>query len=231
LFHSNLLREYVDRTAEVWKRWESDGNALDLRKKQFLKSVGDGLLSFVAGSGASNKTVLMKTPNPRNLLNIFDLFPACLLLILIRDGRDATESQVQAGTFASHEAAFTTWGERTRDLMAFMRQVKTREGSCMLTRYEDLVLNPETSFNSIASFLGNSGVFIDHKIVERLPVFGSSELGTKHSSRFEWCVRCKPQDFRPIGRWKAWEPRRRDLFKTIAGKELIELGYATDLAW
>jgi len=231
LFHSDLLKRYVDQTIAIWRRWEADCTLLDLRKKQLLASIGNGLLSFAVGWVPTNTLVVMKTPNPQHISNIFELFPGSRLLVLIRDGRDATESQVRAGTFTEYGAAFETWKERIRAVMTFMQQAENQQRSWMLVRYEELLLKPEVTFNAIASFAGHKEVLIDHTIVERLPVFGSSELGTRECSIFRWSVQQKPEDFQPIGRWKAWGLDRRDLFKSIAGKELIELGYANDFTW
>src|SRR6185437_10640715 len=134
----------------------------------------------------TNTLVVMKTPNPQHISNIFELFPGSRLLVLIRDGRDATESQVRAGTFTEYGAAFETWKERIRAVMTFMQQAENQQRSWMLVRYEELLLKPEVTFNAIASFAGHKEVLIDHTIVERLPVFGSSELGTRECSIFRW---------------------------------------------
>jgi hypothetical protein len=50
-------------------------------------------------------------------------------------------------------------------------------------------------------------------------------------SEVHWGLVEKPRDFQPIGRWSSWSASRRWLFKRLAGRELIDLGYVGSDQW
>ena len=65
--------------------------------------------------------------------------------------------------------------------------------------------------------------------MRQIPVHGSST--TRERGRVTWNPVARQQGFNPIGRWQDWPAHRKWLFKRIAGRELIDLGYAQDMNW
>jgi hypothetical protein len=104
----------------------------------------------------------------------------------------------------------------------------------MVIRYEDLHLNPRPNCIRLLEFMG---VEISEPILtamENADVVGSSFYGEdqKESARKpNWRPTARTDAFRPVGRWSHWGAVEKQLFKQMAGKELIELGYEKDLNW
>ena len=154
-------------------------------------------------------------------------------MILIRDGRDAVESAVRSWPNRSYEYWMKRWAEGARSILDFMKSEggSTLQGkSWQLVKYEDLLERPTATITEFLGLLGIDPGSFDWSRVERLPVHGSSqypdEAGTVTGEKLE-----KSEDFNPLGRWDHWGWRRKRLFKKIAGKELISLGYASDNRW
>jgi hypothetical protein len=66
--------------------------------------------------------------------------------------------------------------------------------------------------------------------LERLPVHGSSQYRDPSGQVTGKFVE-KSADFKPLGRWQQWGWRRKRLFKSLAGQELIRLNYAPNNRW
>ena len=229
---SGLLTQYVEETAKIWSLWEKDAATLNSSSDELLAAIGSGILRFIGGPTDSSKRVVIKTPTSASLHNFPRLFPSCRVILLVRDGRDTTESQVQSWQHVPYASAFAQWAQGARELLEFSSNCRRGRGvSWVLIRYEHLLTDTAAVLKSIGSFLDIHTDHLDLEAVARLPVYGSSEIGKKIGSRFEWCVEAKPQGFNPIGRWRNWPLERRELFKRLAGKELIDLGYEGAEAW
>lgn len=233
LAESYLLRMYAERTAARWRILENSNQVVQVNEALLLKSIGSGILRFIGLPTSSDRRLLLKTPNCRHLANFPELFPSCFLILLVRDGRDCSESQVRSGFQMDYAAAFRNWATRTREMLEFIRaqDAHFKMAYLKLIHYEDLVRSPQACLESLRRFLGLDATSIDAAAVKRLPVFGSSELSAAAPLSFRWSVEAKPTTFNPIGRWQAWDTNRCTLFKSIAGQELIELGYAVDDCW
>jgi hypothetical protein len=216
---SHMLLRYGERSGETWKRWEGGGE--DGPKAQKLTaSLGHGLIEF-AGGLDSKRHLVLKTPSSESLAHFPRLFPDAKLILLIRDGRDTTESQVKAGYRADHQAAFANWAVQTREFLDFMADHQDLEGSMWkLVRYEDLIREPEATFAEIASWLDFKGG-LDISRVAAMPVIGSAYVGSDG-----WSTLPKPESFNPIGRWAmTWDQKRRQQFDELAGSALVAAGY------
>jgi hypothetical protein len=233
LVHSSLLKQYVCETANIWKKWERNDAILQMRGRALLETISDGILRFVGTPNAAGKRVVLKTPTSNCVANFPDLFPMAKLILLVRDGRDSTESEVRAAYRRDYDSAFTIWAMRVRELLDFMEGPGKEWGtsSWLLVRFEDLVTKPVSTITALASFLEQEGAVADVDRIVELPVFGSSQLGTANGRAFHWAVQEKPDNFNPIGRWAHWDRDRRELFKKIAGRELAALGYDQDDSW
>jgi hypothetical protein len=102
--------------------------------------------------------------------------------------------------------------------------------SWLLVRYEDLVDRQESTVRDLLRFLGIDPSDFDWDRLERLPVTGSSQFpdqtGQVTGRKIE-----KSKEFKPVGRWQQWGWFRKRMFKKIAGKELISLGYVSNNRW
>jgi hypothetical protein len=98
-------------------------------------------------------------------------------------------------------------------------------------RYEGLIQSPEDELRPTIELLGGSPDIVNRDVIQGLPVYGSSDYGVGVDGTFRWCVAERTESFQPIGRWNDWPRSTKDLFKKVAGNELIELGYEEDFDW
>src|SRR3954462_3809893 len=86
---AHLLQRYVDDVASRWQdpRW----NVSPDEPRELLRHIGGGIAEFIT-PGATTPYVVVKTPNVDNLSMFFELFPESPLVLLVRDGRNVTES-------------------------------------------------------------------------------------------------------------------------------------------
>ena len=91
-------------------------------------------------------------------------------------------------------------------------------------RYEDLVNNPKKSMEKIFKFL-----VLEMVSKDELLSFYKLEEDEKHLQNIEVS---QPIYKRTVGRWrKDMSNKEKKLFKKMAGKMLIELGYEKDFNW
>jgi hypothetical protein len=230
LAYAHLLDEYASRTGSIWKR---DAGGSEDYRVGLLNHLGSGLLSFLVEHTDPERRLLCKTPGAHNIERFPLLFPDARLLVLVRDGRDTVESAVRTWPqrVMAFERSARTWARGAGKVLDFMAGIgrDSRDRSWMLVRYEDLVDKCEATAEGIFRFLGVDTDRLDLGEIRRLPLWGSS---VHHGGgRTHWDPVLKPPDFRPIGRWKSWGYRRKAVFKIIAGRELIKLGYEIDQSW
>ena len=231
LFHSQLLKQYINHTS---KSWDKEIYGSEQYQRLLFRSLGDGILSFLREQIEDDKQLLCKTPRANNIDNFSLLFPQAKLLVLIRDGRDVVASAVKTwpDRFFAFERSALTWARGARLMQNFMdsKDKELRGKSWELVRYEDLVQCPENVMRKILLFLGIDANKFDFERMKNLGLRGSSvhhgEMDTVHWEPVE-----KPKNFQPIGRWKSWNPRRKTIFKVIAGGELIRSSYVDSNNW
>lgn len=231
LVYSQLLEQYVNQTA---MRWPKDIRDNEEYRRNLLRHLGEGILSFLYEHIERDRRLLCKTPRAHNIDKFFLLFPEAKLFVLIRDGRDVVESA--ARTWPNRIFAFArstrTWAQGARYVLDFMHGPYSdmRERSWELVTYESLVDLPQVALRDIFGFLDIDADTFDMAQVERLPLRGSSvHRGGK--GEVHWVPVERPKDFRPIGRWKSWDFIRKMTFKIIAGRELVRLGFADNNHW
>ncbi len=200
--------------------------------KAYMHFVEELLSKYKAKSGKPR--LAEKSPN-----NIFffphlgHIFPDSPLIHVIRDGRDVVSSlltmdwkDINTGKklpyVASAEGAANYWVEAVTKGMssANLNQVK---GKYYDIRYEDLVSKPENVLPPLFEFIKepwDPRVLLYHKI--------KRELGQESSATQV----IRPLDKKSIGRWKVdMNDQDKAVVKRIAGKLLIQLGYAVDDNW
>ena len=225
LYHADLLRDYAEKTAAIWDEWESSLATPADNANRLLRHLGEGLLQLFGSPGGL--PMIVKTPASRNLQKAPVLFPEARFLLLVRDGRDATESGVLSGYWESYEEAFAAWAQGVRDLLAFTRGsgAGTEGTRWTLLRYERLAREPGRELLPTLGLLGAGPEAVDISVIDALPVFGSTDYGIGTDGEFEWRTARRTESFRPIGRWHGWSRSTKDLFKRLAGEELVALGY------
>lgn len=227
---ATLLCEYVRNTIGRWLKWTEYSTA-QRDEAALLRAIGEGLVRFIGVGGLP--PIAVKTPSAENIHLGPLLFPEAAFILMVRDGRDATESGLLSNYWTSYEEAFAEWADGVATLQRFIQAEgqSPRRARWVLVRYESLVLEPEETLRSITCALGCPNVKMDVSALTSLPVFGSIDYGRGEDGSFAWRIAAKDKRFNPVGRWRLWGESTRELFKNLAGDELISLGYEKDDSW
>lgn len=224
------LREYVDVSIRSW-HWIGEGDESPRTvRRALLEQLGGGLLAFLTDRITPGKRLLCKTPSPKNIGDFFLLFPNTLLIILIRDGRDAVESAKRSWPEKNYRQLTEQWARGAREIIEFMQSTgEEYSDRWLLTKYEELVSGCE-EVRKVVRFVGTDERNFPFDRISHLPLRGSStERGGQ--AQVHWAPVPKPSSFRPMGKWREWSFWQKRQFKRLAGRELIQLGYADDLRW
>jgi len=230
LKHAPLLVDYVDRT---YASWGSGKLPLEEScKDTLLQDFGTGMVHFLKRGLPEGARLLTKTPGTANLAAFFRLFPEAKLILLARDGRDVVESASKSWGRRPHAFWMMKWARNARAIRQFVDGPGRghEDTRWKLVKYEDLVTDTPRVLREILAFVHVDVNQFNWAAVEELPLRGSS-VHRGQKNQVHWGVVQKPRDFQPIGRWTGWGAMRRWLFKQIAGRELIALGYARDSQW
>jgi hypothetical protein len=98
-----------------------------------------------------------------------------------------------------------------------------------LAKYEDALFEPEAFVRQACLQFGLDPLVYPYDKIKHIRVVGSSKLAERPN--FKWSYQRRPDNFRPVEYWKGWSPLRKLVFKAIAGRSLIELGYCPDHNW
>jgi hypothetical protein len=217
LVMSNKLVEYARFHANNKHIPKDDEIRVELFRG-ILKGMGDSLLDFIDHREDRAKPLVLKKPNAKCLENFDLLFPDCKMVIVVRDGRETTESQIKAGFRAAYQDAFENWAKQCRMILNYMNAPK--ENPAMLFKYEDIVADPAGTATKVAEFMGVEGFEPDESAIAEMPVFGSAYVGVEG-----WQIVDKPKDFTTSGRWHHWDKSLREQFRDICGDAQQKLGY------
>jgi hypothetical protein len=161
-----------------------------------------------------------KTPlNTERIQCIDRVFPRARYIHMLRDGRDAASSAVEAGLFGgSTEAACRQWLKRVRNA----REMGSRVGSAryMELRYEDLVSKPYEAVEGVCGFLG---IEFEEQMMEHSRSF--EQMGDTTSLEHHAKVG-QPVTTGSIGKWRErlGDEQVRTVEKMLR-KHLPEYGY------
>jgi hypothetical protein len=238
-FNSSYLLEYTQRTLAQWRANRPDlpDRALLLAARDLAHSLGAALdrAHRVANGGdgvdGAQTRFVLKTPSPVGIESFFSLHQRSLLVIVIRDGRDAVESARRSWSSWSIESGAQTWAANVRTIVQFVAALSPAERKrCLMVRYEDVARGHKRAFAKVFRFAGVPLERVPWQTIRQLPLRGSStERGD--SGALNWNPIPKPRAFNPIGRWRGWTRSEKQSFKRNAGRELIELGYAEHSRW
>jgi hypothetical protein len=104
----------------------------------------------------------------------------------------------------------------------------------LILRYEDVYKESRRMAERIFAFMEAPCDAEILTAVEAADVVGSSfydKTRKENAVKPNWTPTPKTEAFQPIGRWKGWNALQKNLFKRIAGNDLIRMGYEKDLNW
>jgi hypothetical protein len=96
-----------------------------------------------------------------------------------------------------------------------------------MARYEDALQDPVTFVREACDRFDLDAGRYPFEQIDNIKVIGSSKL----ERNVIWRFIKRPKNFSPVDYWKQWSALRKRIFKVIAGRSLIELGYCEDLNW
>ena len=145
------------------------------------------------------------------------LFPDCQVIHMIRDGRDVVASSMDRWGYRRGLSATKRWGKSVRAGQHFGRSVSPER--YIEIRYEDLVLNPESTMQLVCKFLDEpwepsileQGTYKSTLTEKRRQAAGNGEA-LFYASRIG------------VGK-KKLDPFVKSLFSYYSGSLLKELGY------
>ena len=97
-------------------------------------------------------------------------------------------------------------------------------------KYENLI----NSFENLQKLLKFLDINSDKEVVEKClnaPVVGSSFGANISKQGSNWVPEIDKSKFVFIEKWRKWVWFKKSVFKFLAGKQLIELGYEKDNNW
>jgi hypothetical protein len=214
------LENFVNESYYRWKdelKWEVEDNYRD----NLFYEIGQSLIRFLNNAN-TNKILVTKTPNVLNIENFFKLFPNAYLIILIRDGRDVAESNLNTWNIPIEFVA-KKWAESAKLVLEFNMKYEGNK-NFMIIKYEDLILNLENEMVKVLNFLNLNSDNYDMESAKNLRVIGSSTF-TGEDGKFKYMVKNKPDDFNSIKRWSNWSNKLHQRFNWLAGEQMIKFGY------
>jgi len=176
-----------------------------------------------------------KTPrNIRRLDVIFRHFPQARFIHVLRDGRDVACSLrthprhkvmhgelVPVNTWKPIAGCARRWRNDIERSRPYWSDPRFRT-----LRYEELVLNPRPVLERLMLFVGEAW---DNRLLEHAGAGSPFRDVTTFAQNPE---ALEPVNTRAVSRWERdLDAKDRRIFKRIAGKLLIELGYAVDDDW
>ncbi len=188
-----------------------------------------GWMADIQARIGQEKTAVIKMPSVQHLELFNSLFPRDKLVIVVRDGRDILQSTLDSWkdsrTFMRSESAIAReYAAAAKEITAFTSRSKSDEKlNFHLFRYEDYIASPSESATELYTLLDLN---FDESVVTSsatLPLRGSSTA--MGDAPLDWEPKQKPLDFQPTRKWKQWTTQRKNLFSSIAGQALKDLGY------
>lgn len=232
---SEHLEKYIEGLHERWNEKWRNAVESELGHNALLNHLGDGLISFMKAQFENRLhksetsvefqnpiRLVTATPVSRNIKSFFELFPKAAPIIIVRDGRAVVETGVKSFGW-DYEEAMHMWASSALRISEFCNN-KNNAGRYLLTRYEDLYINPEEEMHRILEFLGLDATRYDFHKAKNLGVMGSSDLKNDGES-LHWKYVDKPSNFDPLSRASNWGHTLHKRFNWIAGTHMQELGY------
>jgi len=204
-------------------------NKRKIGEHDFLPLFGSSLIGYLHQNVPSGKQLLMKVPSVQFLSKFYHMFPFENLLIVVRDGRDVVHSTLKTWPQLRFWMVCMRWRRAAAMVVACEKVFQEQNRSFLSIRFEDAVKQPSEIARRVFEKFDLDVRDFPYDRVDALSVRGASSL---HSvGRVSWNPLERPPEFDPIGHWQSWGPVRKWLFKVIANKELVALGYESGRGW
>lgn len=251
VYVGELLRRHPQLHAYPHHLWELPalqltGDVLKLQQKfllgywlnndkladaDFLPLFGAALLALLHQPVPPDQRVLVKMPNVQYLSHFFTMFPHEQLLILLRDGRDLVHSTLRTWPRLNFIQVCLRWRRSAIGVRrALDHFAETGRAGHWLVRYEDVLQDPHAFVRQACRRFCLDPQSYPYGEIDNIRVIGSSTLA-QGREEVKWDHLQKPRDFRPTGYWRNWSTLRKTIFKTIAGRALLDLGYSKNNDW
>jgi hypothetical protein len=214
---------------------------------KFLRLYGNLWLQFLIEKYCieSGKTIFLKSFVIDNIDLWKQAFPDSKIAVICRDGRDNVISSVKASNdFRSWHSLSTRLKKRfnyysgrlfinhCRHWVATAKVFYKIEESTHIKKfkYEDL----NNSYEHIKELLKYYDLKYDNETVENClnaPVVGSSFGLVSKKAKPKWKPDYNKSRYVFTQKWLHWSSIKKQVFKIIAGKALIQLGYEKTLDW
>lgn len=206
--------------------WDKLGEA------DFLPLIGATLLAYLHEPVPPGRRVLAKMPSSQYLNHFFDMFPHEHLLVLVRDGRDLVHSTLRTWPRLNFIQVCLRWNRSARMVVTASKQFSRMDtNGYWLARYEDALHDPEAFVSEACRRFDLDETAYPTDQIDEIRVIGSSKLEKAGDDAVTWQHLKRPENFRPTQYWKQWSRLKRSIFKVIAGRSLMDLGYCDDLSW
>jgi len=244
-----LLRQHPDLFAypnHIWELpfLEQTGDLVHLQDKflqayrhnvgkigdrDFLPLFGSALMGYLHAGVPAGKRMLLKVPSVQYLGHFQSVFPYEQVLLLARDGRDVVHSTLRTWPQLRFFMVCLRYRRAANMVLAFHERHRHRKEGYWLGCFEDAVRDPAGFVRTACRCFGLEESRYPFERIDSIPVHGSSTLSEAGDTT--WRAVPKPAGFRPTGHWQQWSAVRRRVFKMIAGRSLLDLGYGEDLSW
>lgn len=184
-------------------------------------------------SATVNKYVEKTPVHGAHIERILKLYPKSKVIFMVRDGRDATLSEMKR--LGNYDDAIKSWLKINTKASHFFNDSRV-----LVVKYEDLVSDLKSTCLKVCDFLGvnysesmltyyeNQRTWWDKEVKK---ADSSKELvGENHKVNRNWQI--NQPIFKSKNNWKeSMTEEQKKLFKTKANHMLISLGYAQDELW
>ena len=195
----------------------------------FLPLFAASLMARIHQSVPPGERALLKVPSAQYLTYFWDAFPFEHLLLLVRDARDVVHSTLETWPQLRFSIVCRRWKKAAEMVLAVRETWSEREDGYWLARFEDAVTEPKAFVAKACRRFDLDPQEYPLEAIDAIPVRGSSSLASRRG--VSWRPAPKPEGYSPLGHWREWPAWRKFLFKRIAGKALLDLGYCDDLDW
>jgi len=223
LMNIDKIDKYLENTTgewnEIWKGMDKVKFNTKLNKEFqncFSRFLG-------VDDSSSDKYILTKSPSTKGIKHFHKYFPDFKPIILIRDGRNVTESLVQSFN-STYSNAMKTWAKSGQRILAELSNGNSDR--FLLIRYEELQQNTKQEIRKILSYLNLEEQDYNFSGLEQLPVTGSSQSSSE-KGKVDWGKSLDKKVFNPNERFKNWSIVTKLKYNSICGKTAKQLGYKT----
>lgn len=219
IHYSDSLYTYANHLFQVWSDPQWEGNSYS--EIEFYSAIGDALITYISKGipDLSDKALLSKTPSVQHLKRNFQMFPSSKIIIITRDPRDVAASAFKSWKRPVRQTIYD-WNVAAKTIAEF--EMFTPPDRYFLLRYEDLISNRVETVRKCLHFLGFAEDGYPWHVLDKLPVFGSSEEGNT------WQVKAANPSFRSVGRWKTLSNDQIHDLSHIKSPFLDYFGYTTE---